>query len=108
MRNGDLTESFFRRPDGSLIPIMDLSNGAPFPNNQIPASRLSPQAKALMEYWPAPNTGTSEFTGTNNYTGFTRNADDDYQFFVTVPNTCWVSRSRSRNGSVRINICSTS
>jgi hypothetical protein len=27
---------------------------------------------------------------------------------TSVPNTCWVSRSRSRNGSVRINICSTS
>src|SRR3990170_1806663 len=25
---------------------------------------------------------------------------------VAVPNTCWVSRSRSRNGSVRINIAS--
>ena len=41
MRNGDLTESFFRRADGSVIPIMDLSSGAPFPNNQIPASRIA-------------------------------------------------------------------
>jgi hypothetical protein len=84
MRNGDLTESFFRRADGSLIPIMDLSSGAPFPGNQIPASRISPQARALMQFWPTPNTGAGEFSGTNNYTGITRNADDDDQFFVRI------------------------
>jgi hypothetical protein len=84
MRNGDLTESFFRRADGSLIPIMDLSTGAPFPNNQIPSSRISPQARALSQFWPNPNTGSSEFTGTNNYSGVTRNADDDDQVFVRI------------------------
>jgi hypothetical protein len=84
MRNGDLTESFFRRADGSLIPITDLTTGAPFPGNQIPASRIYPQAKALMQYWPDPNFGPSEFTGTNNYSGITRNADRDDQFFVRI------------------------
>jgi hypothetical protein len=84
MRNGDLTEPFFRRADGSLIPVMDLSTGAPFPGNQIPASRIASQSKALMQYWPAPNFGPSEFTGTNNYSGITRNADDDNQMFVRV------------------------
>jgi carboxypeptidase family protein len=84
MRNGDLIEPFFRRADGSLIPIMDLNAGAPFPGNQIPASRISPQARALMQFWPAPNTGSPEFTGTNNYTGVTRNADNDDQVFVRI------------------------
>jgi len=70
-----------------LIPIMDLSAGAPFPNNQIPASRLSPQAKAFFEYWPAPNYGPAEFDGRNNYTGTSRNADRDYQAFVRIDHT---------------------
>jgi hypothetical protein len=84
MKNGDLTEAFFRRADGSLIPIMDLSSGAPFPGNQIPASRISPQAKALSQFWPSPNLGQPEFTGVNNYTGVTRNADNDDQVFVRI------------------------
>jgi hypothetical protein len=84
MRNGDFTESFFRRADGSLIPIMDLASGTPFPNNQIPASRISPQARALMEFWPNPNMGQSDFTGTNNYSGVSRNADNDDQVFVRI------------------------
>ncbi len=84
MRNGDLSEPFFRRADGSLIPILDLTTGAPFPNNRIPASRISPQAQALMKYLPNPNFGSGEFTGTNNYSGVSRNADDDDQTFVRI------------------------
>src|SRR5262249_37555165 len=45
MRNGDLTEPYFRRADGSLIPIQDLQSGPPSPGNQIPASRIAPQAQ---------------------------------------------------------------
>jgi hypothetical protein len=84
MRNGDLTESFFRRSDGSLIPIMDVQSGLPFAGNQIPASRISPQARALMQFWPSPNMGLAEFTGTNNYSGVNRNADTDNQTFVRI------------------------
>jgi hypothetical protein len=84
MRDGDLTEPYFRRADGSLIPILDLSTGAPFPNNRIPASRIAPQAKALMQFYPQPNLTGREFDGTNNFSGATRNADDDDQVFVRI------------------------
>ncbi|MBI1788957.1 MAG: TonB-dependent receptor [Acidobacteria bacterium] len=84
MRNGDLTEPFFRRADGSLIPIQDLLNGAPFPGNQIPASRISPQAKNFFQFWPNPNYGAAEFAGTNNFVGTSRNADNDDQAFVRI------------------------
>jgi hypothetical protein len=82
MKRGDLTEKFFRRADGSLIPIMDLDAKAPFPGNQIPASRISPIALKLAQFWPAPNMAQTEFDGTNNYTGVTRNRDNDDQYFV--------------------------
>ena len=74
MKRGDLTESFFRRPDGSFIPIQDLDSKAPFPGNQIPASRISPIAQKLFQFWPAPNLGPSEFTGVNNFAGVSRNS----------------------------------
>lgn len=35
--------------------IWDPTNGAPFQNNAIPTSRISPQALALMNLFPAPN-----------------------------------------------------
>ena len=50
MRGGD-----FR----SLLPgtpVLDPQNNyAPFPNNQIPMDRLSPQAQFFLQYLPAPN-----------------------------------------------------
>lgn len=36
------------------VVITDPENGAPFPNNQIPASRLSPAAVNLLKYAPVP------------------------------------------------------
>ena len=40
----------------------------PFSGNVIPADRISPMARAMMAYWPLPNTTPSNaFTQTNNY-----------------------------------------
>jgi hypothetical protein len=42
----------------------------PFANNTIPASMISPQAQAIMAYWPSPN--TQQISGApfvNNYAG---------------------------------------
>ena len=83
MRRGDLTESYFRRADNSLIPIQDLDSGAPFPGNQIPASRISPIAQKLFQFWPAPNLA-STFNGQNNFNGVSRNRDTDDQMFLRV------------------------
>lgn len=83
MRRGDLTESYFRRADSSLIPIQDLDARAPFPGNQIPASRVSPIAQKLFQFWPSPNL-SSTFNGQNNFNGVSRNRDSDDQMFLRV------------------------
>lgn len=56
-RNGDFSKSG--------APIIDPFTGEPFPGNQIPASRQSPQAKQILNLFPLPNlTGSS-----GNYLG---------------------------------------
>jgi hypothetical protein len=50
MRSGD-----FR---GTAITVRDPLTGQPFPNNVIPANRLSPAAQKIMDYfYPLPNQG---------------------------------------------------
>jgi hypothetical protein len=85
MRTGDLTEPHFRRADGSLIPIQDLQSRAPFPGNQIPASRISPIAVNLMKFWPTPNIAQpSGFNGSNNFGGASRDLQDDNQWYTRI------------------------
>jgi hypothetical protein len=36
-------------------PIIDPLTGSPFPGNEIPQSRITPQAQALLEMYPLPN-----------------------------------------------------
>lgn len=79
-RMGDFSNT--RTANGALIPIYDPTttvvspNGtvtrAPYPNNIIPASELSPTALALANYWGKPNTVGLPFTNANN---FQANAD---------------------------------
>jgi hypothetical protein len=84
MRHGDLTEPFFTRAGGGLIPVFDTATQQPFPNNQIPASRISPQARAFFQFWPLPNFGSALFNGLNNFAGSTRTALNDHQAFVRI------------------------
>jgi hypothetical protein len=53
-RAGDLSSLTDRL--GRPIQLIDPLTGQPFAGNQIPASRLSPQAQALLNYYPQPNT----------------------------------------------------
>ncbi len=61
---------------GCLYQIYDPATGnpatgqgrTPFAGNVIPTARLSPQALALLSYFPAPNTTASGTTYQNNYT----------------------------------------
>ena len=59
MRRGDFSEllnpnnGFF---NGARV-INDPLTGQPFPNNVIPAGRLSPNGMAILNMYPAPNTG---------------------------------------------------
>jgi len=55
MRNGDFS---------AFDPIHDL-DGTPFPNNIIPADRISPVATAILQYYPLPIQG-----GPNNFANF--------------------------------------
>jgi hypothetical protein len=43
----------------SPVTIVDPATGQPFPGNAIPKARISPQAAALLGYYPAPNVDAS-------------------------------------------------
>jgi hypothetical protein len=66
MRNGDFSDLV--DASGRLITIYDPATGRdvngvwtrdPFPGNQIPADRISPTARAIMQYFPEPNGTTA-------------------------------------------------
>jgi hypothetical protein len=62
---GTVPDAALRAGDFSGEPtIYDPQNGQPFANNQIPTSRISPQATALLGYVPLPNLTT---TNRQNY-----------------------------------------
>jgi hypothetical protein len=66
MRQGDFSEllranTFFNQPRA----INDPLTGQPFPNNVIPASRLSPNGIAFLRTYPQPTPGFQQ--GTNNF-----------------------------------------
>src|ERR1022692_4675528 len=52
-RAGDFSQTL--NPLGNPVQLIDPSTGAPFPGNVIPATRISPQAKALLNFYPSPN-----------------------------------------------------
>jgi hypothetical protein len=52
-RAGDFSQTLDRA--GRLLPIVDPATGLPFAGNTIPSGRISPQAAALLHYYPAPN-----------------------------------------------------
>ncbi|HEV2280250.1 MAG TPA: carboxypeptidase-like regulatory domain-containing protein [Acidobacteriaceae bacterium] len=56
-RAGDLSRSV--NAEGQPITIYDPATGQPFPGDSIPASRISPQAQALLAFYPLPNVATA-------------------------------------------------
>jgi outer membrane receptor protein involved in Fe transport len=60
-RNSDAATATTLMPDLNLrnglfpTPLLDPLSGAPFPGNAIPPSRISPQARALLDFYPLPN-----------------------------------------------------
>ncbi len=52
-RNGDFSRSF--DVNGALIPVKDPANGQPFPNNTVPASRISKAGQSILNFFPLPN-----------------------------------------------------
>ena len=57
--------------------VRDPLTGQPFPNNTIPANRVDPVARAIMDLLPAPNT-----PGANNYTRPDASVIDDADRFL--------------------------
>jgi hypothetical protein len=66
MKLGDFSD--LRDASGNLIQIFDPATGRdvngvwtrdPFPGNMIPADRINPTARAIMQYWPDPNGTTA-------------------------------------------------
>ncbi len=62
------------------ITINDPTTGQSFPNNQIPAARIDPNATTFLGFTPAPNR-TSDALGANNFLSgnfSTRTTEDQY------------------------------
>ena len=82
--NGDF--SGLLNNNGTLRTIYDprttrtLADGTvtrdPFPGNIIPQDRLSPIAKRIAAYLPAPNKAPDNITGFNNFVGIATNGTD--------------------------------
>ena len=67
--------------DGNLLFQRD-----PFPNNQIPSSRIHPMAQTLMQYWPEPNVG-GRSDGTQNFQPTFPSPTGWKQYFARVDHT---------------------
>jgi len=61
-RSGDFSQSV--DAFGNSIRIVDPRTGLPFANSAIPSGRISPQAAALLNFYPAPNVDNG---GRSNY-----------------------------------------
>jgi hypothetical protein len=63
------------------VRVLDPTTGVQFPNNIIPASRVSPLASKLLAYYPAPNgPGDNSRAPANNYVGAGSDALDQESF----------------------------
>ena len=58
-RAGDFSQS--RDRFGRPVQLVDPATGRPFASNALPASRLSPQALSLLNYYPLPNAAANGF-----------------------------------------------
>ena len=87
--------------------IRDPQTGLPFPGNVIPASRISPQASALLALYPAPNV---EAGGPYNYQTTTVSATnvDNFQsrvsHGVTARDSLLVTTTYQRTNTEAVNV----
>jgi hypothetical protein len=75
LRDGDFSRV-------SSLTLRDL-NGTPFPNNRLPASRISPISLRLQEFYPAPNFGSPDLLAANFRGAFSARTKSD-QFDVRL------------------------
>lgn len=69
-KTGDFSD-FVDGATGILIPIYDPQTGKPFPNNKIPASRISPLAATLIPFIPNPDAAGTGIGGLDRNKRFT-------------------------------------
>ncbi len=82
MKNGDLS-AFLNRPNAAQnVAVTDPLTGTPFPGNIIPASRVSPTAKALFAYFPTAQVAKADPISGSNYFGEGGVKQDEDQVFV--------------------------
>ena len=103
-RSGDFSALLNRRnaagqalPSITIVdPTSDPASPTPFPGNVIPQSRLSPTAKALLDFWPrAQNDLPDPLTGVNFRNPGTNSIDDD-QYFVKIDHSFSAQRQGLR------------
>ena len=87
MRNGDFSQA--------PVTIRDPLTGQPFPGNRIPANRLDPIAKKLLEWYPEPNIPGAGLS--RNYLALQHHVTDKDQFtqridYVESSKSFWFGR----------------
>ena len=93
-RTGDFSET--RDGFGNPVHLVDPQSGLPFSDNVIPADRISPQAAALLGYYPLPQAGT---TGALNYQIPAFNSNVNHSFSASLSNLVSTTKNQlSVNG----------
>lgn len=87
-REGNLGALLNRRDSaGRPLPalqVVDPLSGRPFAANIIPASRISPAARALLNFWPQPDSVSPDPLSGVNYLGASFSRLDDDQRFLRL------------------------
>ncbi len=89
-RTGDFSRTLNQA--GALVVIYDplTTQGnvrQPFPGNVLPAGRIEPIARKLLDYYPQPNSAGDPFTGFNNYVNNAGRSIDQNQFSGRLDHT---------------------
>lgn len=79
-REGNFSRTFY--PNGALVPVIDPMTGKAFPNNIIPAGRISPNGQRLLSFFPLPN-ATNRAVTLGNY-NYTFSGDQKISFYEEV------------------------
>lgn len=109
-RAGDFSQTF--NASSQLISIYDpLSTRAQgsgyvrdaFPGNRVPANRIMPVARNIMQYIPAPNIGGAPVTHFNNYASIPNVGRQSYDMHYVKVDYIWNEKhrtfaSQTRNG----------
>lgn len=86
-RNGDFSGLLANGPQYQIYdPLSGVREGtrvrrSPFPNNIIPANRISPIARNYLQYYPAPNQA-GRADGQDNYVSLTNGERNDFSNFL--------------------------